>query len=198
MDVLESVRLLNKHGFRVGIQLMPGLPADSPERFLGAIRKVIKIKPDMVRLYPAIVIKGTELERLYYINEYRPLSLGEAVTICHESCIQLESQGIPVIRMGLMSSPSLTDAGQIVAGPWHDAFGFLVRSSIHQSAIEPYLPYRGSVQRFGLRAPNREIPLIRGYKNQGLGSIEDKTEAKVVYIKPDDSVPFGRVEVDRI
>lgn len=196
--VMESVHMIKKLGFKLGIQLMPGLPGDSKERFMETIQKVIAIKPDMVRLYPAIVIKDTELERLYHANEYKPLSLEEAVSICRESCIQLENQDIPVIRIGLMSSPSLTEEGQIVAGPWHEAFGFLVRSGIHQKTIEPYLPRQKTVQRFGIRAPNREIALIRGYKNQGLDLIEHHTGAKLIYIRPDDSVPSGQVAVDRI
>jgi histone acetyltransferase (RNA polymerase elongator complex component) len=196
-DVLKSVQMLHKHAFRVGIQLMPGLPEDSYERFMNTVHGVLSIKPHMVRLYPAIVIKGTELEKLYYANKYQPLSLEEAVAICQDSCLHLEGNGIPVIRMGLMASPSLTADGQIVAGPWHEAFGFLVRSSIHQKSIEPYLPLYGTVQQVGLRVPNREIPLVRGYKNQGLDIIEKKTGVKVLYVKGDASVPSGQVEIDR-
>lgn len=197
-DAIAAVHMLNDHGFKVGIQLMPGLPGDSYNRFVKTIEAVSRLKPDMVRLYPVLVIKGTELERLYNEKVYQPLSLDEAVLICQTSCIHLEGKGIPVIRMGLMSSPSLLAEGQIVAGPWHHAFGFLVRSSIHLRTIEPYLPLHGTVSRFGIRAPSREIPLIRGYKNQGLGLIMDKTGARVAYVRPDNTLPLGRVEVDLI
>lgn len=197
-DIIQAVHTLQAYGFKVGIQLMPGLPGDSEERFMDTIDKVLRLKPNMVRLYPVIVIKGTELEKLYHKGLYQPFSLEEAVSICQDSCIRLEKNGIPVIRIGLMSSPALMDKGQIIAGPWHNAFGYLVRSRIHQKNIEPDLPQKGSVSRFGLRAPEREISIIRGYKNQGLEDIEGKTGAKVVYIKPDDSVPLGRVAVDKI
>ncbi|MBN1848354.1 MAG: radical SAM protein [Deltaproteobacteria bacterium] len=197
-DVMESIRLVKKYGFRLGIQLMPGLPGDSKERFMAGIQKVIDIKPHMIRLYPTIVIKGTELEKLYHSGKYKPLSLGEAVSVCMDSCRRLEDRDIPVIRMGLMASPSLTQKGEIVAGPWHEAFGFLVRSGIHQNRIGSYLPRFKETQRFGIRSPNREIPLIRGYKNQGLDLIERKTGAKVVYVKPDDSIPSGRLAIDRL
>ncbi len=195
-DAIRAVQMLKKHGFMVGIQLMPGLPGDSDTKFMKTIEGVSKLKPDMVRLYPVLVIKGTELERLYNERVYKPLALDEAVSICRKSCVHLEDKGIPVIRMGLMSSPSLLAEGQIVAGPWHHAFGFLVRSSIHLRIIEPYLPLPGTVSRFGIRAPHCEIPLIRGYKNQGLGHIFDKTGARVAYVRPDNSLPFGQVRVD--
>jgi histone acetyltransferase (RNA polymerase elongator complex component) len=197
-DVTRSVQMLHKHAFRVGIQLMPGLPEDSYKRFMNTIQDVLRLKPHMVRLYPAIVIKGTELEQLYHAKKYQPLSLEEAVSICQDSCLRLEENGVPVIRMGLMASPSLIEEGQIVAGPWHEAFGFLVRSSIHQKSIEPLLPPYGTTQQFGLRVPDREIPLVRGYKNQGLDIIEKKTGAKVIYVKGDASVPSGQVQMEGI
>ncbi|MFC1535328.1 elongator complex protein 3 [Thermodesulfobacteriota bacterium] len=195
-DTVKSVGLLRRYGFKVGVQLMPGLPGDSEEKFRRTIAEVVKLKPDMARLYPAIVINGTELALWYNENRYQPLRLEAAVRICQESCIRLESMGIPVIRMGLMSSASLLREGQVVAGPWHTAFGFLVRSGIHRKRIEPFLPKSGVASKIGIRAPHREISLIRGYKNQGLGLIEKKIGAKVKYVNPDDSIPSGRIEVD--
>ena len=136
-DTIESVQLLKRHGLRVGIQLMPGLPGDSEERFMKTVEKVVELQPNMVRLYPTIIICGTELERWYNEKRYQPLELEEAVNICQKACVRFEKEGIPVIRIGLMSSPTLLEKGEIVAGPWHRSFGFLVRSGIHQKKIEP-------------------------------------------------------------
>ena len=197
-DTVASVKMLKQYGFKVGAQLMPGLPGDSEDKFRRGIKKVIEFKPDMVRLYPAIVINGTVLADWYNRGRYQPLTLEKAITICRESCISLESMGIPVIRIGLMASPSLLEKGLIVAGPWHSALGFLVRSDIHHEKIRPLLPGPGKVSKIGIRAPERELPLIRGYKNQGFHFIEITTGARIVYIKPDDSVPDGRIEVDEI
>ena len=122
VDTVEALGLLKDYGFRTGIQLMPGLPGDSEELFLKTVDEVVRLKPDMVRLYPALVIRGTELAEWYFEKRYEPLTLDAAVRICTESCIRLEGRGIPVIRMGLMSTPSLLNEGHIVAGPWHDAF----------------------------------------------------------------------------
>ena len=44
----------------------------------------------------------------------------------------------------------------------------------------------------------REIPLVRGYKNQGFRYIEKITGTKILYVKPDDSVPDGKIAVDVI
>jgi histone acetyltransferase (RNA polymerase elongator complex component) len=195
-DTVEAVHLLKAHGFKVGIQLMPGLPGDSEETFLKTVDEVIKLRPDMVRLYPTLVIRGTELATWYEENRYDPLSLDAAVRICHRSCVRLEQKGIPVIRIGLMSSPTLVPGDEILAGPWHGAFGFLVRSEIHQNMIASYLPRWGVADQMRLRVPPTEIPLVRGYKNRGLRLIEEKTGAKVTGVMPDEAVPSGRVRVD--
>jgi histone acetyltransferase (RNA polymerase elongator complex component) len=195
-DTVESVKMIKRYGFKVGVQLMPGLPGDSEEKFFKTVNEVIGLQPDMARLYPAIVIDGTELADWYNHKRYQPLTLEEAVLICSESCIRLESRGIAVIRIGLMSSPSLLKEGQIVAGPWHNAFGFLVRSDMHLKSIKRFLPRHGKVSKIGIRAPRREIPLVRGYKNQGLRLMEKKTGAKIIYVKADDSVADGRIGLD--
>jgi histone acetyltransferase (RNA polymerase elongator complex component) len=197
-DTVESVRLLREQGFKVGIQLMPGLPGDSEEVFKKTVGEVIKLRPDMVRLYPTLVIKGTELATWYRENRYHPLALDAAVGICQESCVRLEEKGIPVIRIGVMSSPALIPGDEIMAGPWHSAFGFLVRSGIHQEKIASYLPRQAVAGKIRLRVPSGEIPLVRGYKNRGLRLIEEKTGAKIVDTIGDDAVPSGQVRVDML
>lgn len=196
-DTITAVRMLKDHGFKVGIQLMPGLPGDSREEFSATTKKVLALKPYMVRLYPALVIKGTGLARLHSKGVYQPFSLEEAVNLCVESVLLFEGNGIPVIRIGLMSSPSLLEKGRIVSGPWHPAFGFLVRSAIHLRGIAPDLPVFGDVEQIRIYTPMREIPLVRGYKNRGIRKIEQITGARVMGVVPDDTVPPGRIRLEK-
>lgn len=196
-DVTRAVGLLKAWGFNVGVQLMPGLPGDSRKTFQKTIDRVISLAPDMVRLYPALVIAGTGLARMYEAGTFHPLTLEEAVAWCVDSTMQLEAREIPVIRIGLMSSPTLLEAGRIVAGPWHPAFGFLVRSAIHYRVMEPELPASGTVRRLRIFVPPKEIPLVRGHRNQGVRRIEQRTCAEVVGIEPDETVPPGRVRIEK-
>jgi histone acetyltransferase (RNA polymerase elongator complex component) len=197
-DTIVSVRLLKEHGFKVGVQLMPGLPGDSETGFLRTIDTIVNLRPDMARLYPALVIRGTELERQYHEGGYRPLSLEEAVGQCEESCIRLEGNGIPVIRIGILNAPSLAEKGEIVGGPWHASFGYLVRCRICWRRIETFLPAKGEAERISLRVARRELPLVRGFRNVGVRMIEEKTGAKVTEIRPDDSLAFGEIVVEKL
>jgi histone acetyltransferase (RNA polymerase elongator complex component) len=116
-DTVRSVRLLREQGLRAGIQLMPGLPGDSKEKFLATVDRVIELKPDMVRLYPTVVIQGTELAHWYRRGIYKPWSLEKALEVCSESVLRFERSAIPVIRIGLMASPSLRESGQVWPDP---------------------------------------------------------------------------------
>ncbi len=197
-DTVNAVSLLKKYGFKTGVQLMPGLPGDSGEIFQTTIDRVIELAPDIARLYPAIVIKGTGLAKLYKAGKYKPLSVDEAVKICSLSCERLEKAGVNVIRIGLMSTPSLLEEGEIMAGPWHNAFGFLVRSEMYLKKIMTFLPAAGTIAEIGIRMPEREIPLLRGYENSGLKKIEKMSSLKVQYVKPDNNISPCQIEVDVI
>ena len=195
-DTEEAAALLREHGFKVGIQLMPGLPGDSAEKFCTTVQRVIRIKPDMVRLYPVVVIRGTELAQWFVTGRYRPFSLEEAIRVCAESCLGLEEAGIPVIRIGLMASPSLREQGQVLGGPWHESFGHLVRSEVFHRRIAPFLPAPGVAKSICIRVPAREAALLRGHRNEGIRRIQEKTRASVDGILTDDSLPSGSIAVE--
>jgi histone acetyltransferase (RNA polymerase elongator complex component) len=195
-DSEKAAGLLREHGFKVGIQLMPGLPGDSAERFFTTVRKIILIKPDMVRLYPVVVLRGTELAQWLVNGVYQPLSLEEAVRVCAESCLAFEEADIPVIRLGLMTSPFLREKGQVLGGPWHESFGHLVRSEIYHRRIEPFLPGPGEAKRISIRVPSKDVALLRGHKNEGLRRVEERTKARIDDILADDSLLPGRITVE--
>lgn len=197
-DTVHAVRLLKKREFTVGVQLMPGLPGDSSVVFMDTIDKIVGLKPHMARLYPALVLKGTKLAQWYQQGRYTPMGLEETVSVCKDACMRLEASGIPVIRIGLMSSPSLLNKGEIIAGPWHPSLGTLVRSAMHIDGVKPCLPEPGEAKTIIVRAPRRDIPLLKGYKNIGLKHLESITGATIKNILPDDSIAPGQVAFDAL
>ena len=127
-DTVKAAELIKKHGIVLGIQTMPGLPGSSYETEIFTAKKVIELMPSMVRIYPTIVIKGTELEQMYLTGEYKPLELDAAVRICAELTGLYEASGVKVIRTGLQSSDNISTDGEVAAGPYHPAFGEMVKS----------------------------------------------------------------------
>lgn len=74
-DVVGATALLREHGFKVHYHIMPGLPGSTPEKDLGLSAKIFgddRFKPDGLKLYPTMVVAGTELERWYRQGRYQP------------------------------------------------------------------------------------------------------------------------------
>lgn len=132
----SAVVLLRSRGLQVGLQLMPGLPFGGRQEALLSLRRALALQPDFLRIYPALVLRGTALEDDFRSGHYRPLELEEAVELCAEMLWHCRQAGVPVIRLGLQATPQLTPERAFVAGPYHPAFGALVRSRLWRRAIE--------------------------------------------------------------
>ncbi|WP_265443604.1 elongator complex protein 3 [Acetivibrio straminisolvens] len=135
-DVYNASALIKKWGFVLGIQTMIGLPGDSRQKALHTAEKVVGIKPDILRIYPTLVVRGTYLEKMYNKGEYTPLELEEAVELCAELLYIYEKNNINVIRIGLQPTESINEGGDVIAGPFHPAFRQLVESRMALDVIE--------------------------------------------------------------
>ena len=137
-DVRKASRLIRNAGFSLVLQMMTGLPGDDDEGALETARELISLRPDAVRIYPAVIVRGTELERLWRTGVYREHTVEDAVRIC--SCLLplFEAAGIPVIRLGL-NPTDLLSSGEALAGAYHPALGELVRSRVLRNRMEEQL-----------------------------------------------------------
>jgi elongator complex protein 3 len=82
-DVVESTRILRDSGIKVAMHLMPGLFADQA-RDLRIFKRIFsdeKFKPDMLKIYPCLVIEGSKLHELWQKGEYQPYTTEEAVDL---------------------------------------------------------------------------------------------------------------------
>ena len=131
---LDAIQCIKSSGLSAGAQLMPGLPGDTPAIARYSMERVISAGVDFVRLYPVVVLQGTQLAQRYLADEYRPPTIDEGVAICKVLLhIALESD-IPVIRIGLQSNEGLS-RDSIMAGCWHPALGDLVYSELFYDLI---------------------------------------------------------------
>ncbi len=83
-DSIEANRALREAGFKVGFHMMPGLPGSDLERDLTSFRYLFEeedFRPDYLKIYPALVVEGTELWDLYRRGEYSPLEDEEAAEL---------------------------------------------------------------------------------------------------------------------
>lgn len=168
-EVRKAALTLHRYGFELGLQLMPGLPEDNRETFLQTVDGSIGLRPDFVRLYPTVVLAGTPLERLYRQGRYRPLSLDQAIDWCREAKLRFARAGIAVVRLGLQPTASLEQGTSMLAGPYHPAFGQLVRSAIWYERIYPVLKKASRLSlNLKIHAPSQDLADIRGHCNANL------------------------------
>ncbi len=160
-DVFTAVECIKKHGFDFVIQIMPGLPGETRESALRTGLLSAQMGPSAVRIYPAVVLKGTGLERLHASGEYRPLSIEDAVELCKDLHLIFTEHGIPVIRTGL--HPMGPDqVPNVVAGPYHPSFGFLVKARVRRDIMAELI---GRHLGHGTGALPRRIHLLLPDKN---------------------------------
>jgi histone acetyltransferase (RNA polymerase elongator complex component) len=133
VDSVSSVQACQAAGFQVGIQLMPGLPGGDGEEAMRSLRQAIDLKPSFFRIYPTVVVEGTKLAEIWRAGAFTPWSLDQAIDLCADMLLLCRKHGVPIIRLGLQSDPQLEK--NLLAGPYHPAFGQLVRSRLWRRAL---------------------------------------------------------------
>jgi len=86
-EVTKATALLRNHGFKVYHHWMPALPGSTPEEDLEMTKKLFeddRFKPDGLKLYPTMVVEGTELERWYQEGRYQPYPFDTMINLLVE------------------------------------------------------------------------------------------------------------------
>lgn len=187
----SAYRALVEYGFEVGLQLMPGLPGETRRSFLHVVDEVIALHPPFVRLYPAVVIRDSELADMFARNEYRPMTVGGAMVLTARCCAKLESAGIRVVRMGLQPTDGLVD--KVVAGPYHPAFGEMVRSRIWLQKFRRRLCGLPTGKTLQIQVSHREISAAVGMKKRNLTRLNELGFSGRFSLQADPGLPKGHV-----
>ncbi len=83
-EVINATRALKNCGFKVYYHWMPGLPGSTPDHDLELSQQLFSdesFRPDGLKLYPTLVVAGTELERWYYDHRYQPYPAEEMIDL---------------------------------------------------------------------------------------------------------------------
>ena len=131
-DVVKATTLLKEHGFKVHYHWMPGLPGSTPEIDLELSRQLFndaRFRPDGLKLYPTMVVEGTELEKWYRDKRYVPYAT--------ETMINLTAEIKSIVPRYVRISRVLRDipAKFIVAG-CKDSLRGVVKQRMKQQATE--------------------------------------------------------------
>lgn len=198
-DVKRASRLIRLFGFTLGHQMMVGLPESTRLDELNTARELAKLKPKIVRIYPVLVIKDTELEREYLNGQFEPLELFQAVEICKELTQFFQKKRIKVIRIGLQNTDTIRNpeevGSQVVAGPYHENMRQLVDSAYYYELLVK------KIKEINTKAKEIEVTVnpqiineIVGYKRENLQKIKEIYNLDVV-VKQNEKFSTKKIEV---
>ena len=171
-DLYRTHEALVRAGFTVGIQVMVGLPGETAQDIRSTVEHSLRLKPAFMRIYPLVVLRGTLLHEAFLKNEFRPLTIQEAVQRALFIYLQAEAASIKVIKMGLTENEFLK--GEIVAGPYHPAFGYLVRAEAFYLAVLKVCKERGLAGAITVLLSKKDVPHLTGYRRSNLKRFEEQ------------------------
>jgi histone acetyltransferase (RNA polymerase elongator complex component) len=195
-DTVHAVNFLRKKGYKIGLQMMTGLPGDTLSGSLETAQKIIELNPDFVRIYPTLVLEGSPLALLYKKGDFAPLSIGECVDQLKALYLMFHSARIPVVRMGLQASSELADKSVVLAGPYHPALGHWVMSSVmldHAVAALELIP--PSTDSATLVVHPKSLSRIQGLNKQNIKELKDRFYIQSLKIQTDPTLQMDEVRV---
>ncbi len=131
-EVVSATALLREHGFKVHYHWMPGLPGSTPEKDLELSRQLFadeRFRPDGLKLYPTMVVAGTELEKWYYEGRYQPYD--------NDTMINLTADIKSIVPRYVRISRVLRDIpGKFIVGGLKDSLRDIVKQRMEVQGIE--------------------------------------------------------------
>ena len=191
-DVKNASKLIRKNKFNLGHQMMVGLPDSTQKDEIETARKLIKLHPKMVRIYPVLVIKDTKLAEDYFSGEYKPNTVEQAVETCAILLKMFRNKNIDVIRIGLQNTDEIcnpeNESSQVVAGPYHPAFRQLVESRIcYDEFSKKIQKLNNKVKVVRVKVNGSLINNFVGHKRENIRRIKELYDVDLV-VEQDDSV----------
>lgn len=186
--VAKACSLLKEYNIELGIQLMIGLPESTFESDFLSAKKALEMKLDVARIYPTLVIKGTKMEEMFKVGEYKALDINEAVKRTRKIYSLLESSGVNIIRVGLQPSEDLREEGVVLSGPFHPAFRELVETEIYYDFFNSIV---GKEKRLDIRANEKDISKLVGIKKANKERLKEYFNIKI-----DNGIEKGKVVIN--
>ncbi|MFM7796467.1 MAG: elongator complex protein 3 [Candidatus Nitrosotenuis sp.] len=113
-DVLESFQISKDSGYKIVAHMMPGLPTITPESDISDFKKLFSddsLKPDMLKIYPSLVLENTPIYQEYLQGKYTPYSDEDMIRVLIELKKNIP-RWVRIMRVQREISPN-----EIIAGP---------------------------------------------------------------------------------
>lgn len=91
-DVVKSTALLKDSAFKIAYHIMPGLPGSSPQKDITMFKKIFEedeFKPDMLKIYPCLLVKPEFLQKKEESEIYQMYKRGEWIPYNDEKATEV-------------------------------------------------------------------------------------------------------------
>lgn len=193
-DVIRASELITKNGFILGHQIMVGLPESTSSDEIKTAEEAARLRAEFVRIYPVLVIKDTELEKIYRSGKYAVLSEETAVKRCAGLLALFRKRKIDVIRIGLHPSEGLLSGKNLVAGPFHEAFRQKVETYLYGRLFKKIISKKDSKHISRILYNPSDTAYVIGYKRQNAHMVENALHKYNIF-KPNPKTPANKIIV---
>jgi histone acetyltransferase (RNA polymerase elongator complex component) len=191
-----AAHLAKDSGYELGIQMMVGLPGDDDAGAISTGRQIAALRPDFVRIYPAVVLDHSELANWYRKGQYIPLTLSDSVSLVKSLYLMFQENSIPVIRMGLQATADLENTAILLAGPFHPAFGHLVIAGIYRDRVVELIKKIGrGMTSVTLYVNPKRISTMRGLKNENIHYLKNRFDIRRIDVSGDPLMPDHHISL---
>lgn len=199
-DVKKASKLIRLYGFKLGHQMMVGLPESTKLDEINTAKQLIKLKPKMIRIYPVLVIKGTELEKQYNEGTYKPLTVVQAVETCKELVKMFSKKKIDIIRIGLQPTDTISEPNnensEVVAGPFHSAFRQLVESGMwYDVIVDKIKKLNAKVKEVEVIVNPQDVNNVIGQRKENISNLKQVYDVNLI-VKADAKIKQGKSKIE--
>ncbi|MFQ5572625.1 MAG: tRNA uridine(34) 5-carboxymethylaminomethyl modification radical SAM/GNAT enzyme Elp3, partial [Nitrosopumilaceae archaeon] len=131
-DVVESFQISKDAGYKIVAHMMPGLPTMSPAQDINDFKMLFcdeRLKPDMLKIYPSLVLENTPLYDDYKAGKYTPYSFGDMLKVLTEMK-KMVPRWVRIMRVQREISTS-----EIIAGPKSGNLRQIVHKNLRNEGI---------------------------------------------------------------
>lgn len=160
-DIKRVTKMLKWKGIKVSFQVGVGLPDSTKIDEANTAKELAKLKPNLIRIYPMVVVKNTMLEEVYNRGAFEPLILNQAIERCKEMVYEFNRKKVNQINIVKQNELNKTENTEIVAGAYHEEFAQLVADSIwYDSIVDKIKKFNVKVKKVKIEVNPKDLPNI--------------------------------------
>ncbi|KKR21138.1 MAG: Histone acetyltransferase, ELP3 family [Candidatus Moranbacteria bacterium GW2011_GWA2_39_41] len=114
-ETIRATKMLKDAGFKINYHMMPGLPGSTPKRDFEMFKALLEgpeFQPDMLKIYPTVVLKNSKLYDIWKNKKYVPLTN----PAFEKLVVKIKNEAIaPYVRIARLIRDVPTPS--IIAGP---------------------------------------------------------------------------------